>query len=191
MRMVRVTAAVAASVALLAGCSRGEQANETLPSSSTSTSAEPSETTPALPPIGPADFPMPVEARKKTEAGAEAFLDYYIAVEARSDEGEPIRQISSECAVCRYVADQKDADLAKGYQSSGGDGPTTVIESIVQGDQANVIFSTSASEVSVVDANGLPVPDRGDPAVTSLELDAFMVWDVGRTTWLMTEFAQR
>ena len=190
MRRVAVAAAAVVGIAVLAGCSDGEQANETLPSTSV-TAAEPSETTPALPPMGPADFPMPVEAREMTEAGAEAFLDYYLAVEARSTEGEPIRQLSRECSVCRRVAEQRDADAQAGNSSSGGDYTISIVESIVQGDQSNVIFTVNSTAVTIVDSNGTPIPDRGHGAIIDRSLDAFMVWDAPRSTWLMTEFAQR
>jgi len=185
------TALVAALIGVLAGCSDGERANQTLPSTSTDGSAEPSETTPSLPPIGPADFPMPVEAREKTEAGAEAFLDYYLAVEHRSTDGEALRQLSRNCQVCSSVADQKDADLQAGYTASGGEGPIEIIESVVQGDQANVIFKATASAVVVVDGDGNAVPERGNPGVTDRELDAFMLWSPVKASWLMTEFAGR
>jgi len=188
MRTLRVAAAVVASVAVLAGCSSGEQANETLPSSSTSASAEPTAT---LPPIGPADFPMPVEAREKTKAGAEAFLDYYFAVRERTTEGESIRELIRGCQVCNFLADQRDSDSASGYVSTGGESSITVLDSFVQDDKANVIFTITAAPVTVVDAAGAPVPDRGDPGTTNQELDSFMVWDDARVTWLMTEFGAR
>ena len=57
---------------LLGGCSEKQEANDTLPSASAA------ETTEALPEVGPADFPVPDEARTKDAAGAEAFLRYYI-----------------------------------------------------------------------------------------------------------------
>ena len=191
MRRVAVAAAAVMGAVVLAGCSDGEQANETLPSASTSGSAEPSETTPSLPPIGPADFPMPAEAREKTEAGAEAFLDYYLAVEARSTDGEPIRQLSRNCAVCSAVADQRDADLDAGYTAQRGDYSITVIESFVRDDQANVIYTITAGGVRIFDPTGAPVPGRGSDAVSNLELDAFMAWDPDQRTWLMTESAVR
>ncbi len=57
---------------LLSGCSEKHEANDTLPSTSAA------ETTEALPALGPADFPVPDEARTKDAAGAEAFLRYWI-----------------------------------------------------------------------------------------------------------------
>jgi len=58
--------------ALLGGCSEKHEANDTLPSPSAA------ETTEALPALGPADFPVPDEARTKDAAGAEAFLRYFV-----------------------------------------------------------------------------------------------------------------
>ena len=190
MRLGAMAAAAVVGVVVLAGCSDGEQANDTLPSTSTS-APEPSETTPALPPMGPADFPMPAEAREMTEAGAEAFLDYYLAVEARSTDGEPIRQLSQNCQVCVSVADQRDADRQAGYVSSGGGFSITVVESFVKGDQANVIFTATSGAITVVDTDGAPVPGRGRDPIVGRSLDAFMVWNAPRSTWLMTEIAQR
>ena len=63
---------VVVGTTLLTGCSEKQGANETLPSSSAA------ETSDALPEIGPADFPVPDEARTKDAAGAEAFLRYWI-----------------------------------------------------------------------------------------------------------------
>jgi len=190
MRVVAVAAAAVVGIAVLAGCSDGEQANDTLPSSST-TATEPSETTPALPPMGPADFPMPVEAREMTEAGAEAFLEYYYALEARTTKGEPLRQLSRNCQVCNYLADQRDADSQAGYVSHRGAYSITIIESIVQGDQANVIYKANVDAITIVGADGQPIPGRGNDAVVDLEFDAFMVWEPARATWLMTESAAR
>ncbi|MCW2579144.1 MAG: uncharacterized protein JWR82_745, partial [Blastococcus sp.] len=55
-----------AGALLLSGCSEKQEANDTLPSTSASPSTE------ALPEVGPADFPVPDEARTKDAAGAEA-----------------------------------------------------------------------------------------------------------------------
>src|SRR6478672_11706511 len=49
--------------ALLSGCSEKVEASDTLPSSSAA------KTTDALAPMGPADFPVPAEARTKDAAG--------------------------------------------------------------------------------------------------------------------------
>src|SRR5918993_1524107 len=66
--------------AVLTGCSEKQEANTTLPSTSAA------ETTEALPELGPADFPVPDEARTKDAAGAEAFLRYYIGLINRTSD---------------------------------------------------------------------------------------------------------
>ena len=63
---------VVIGTALLSGCSEKHEANDTLPPPSAA------ETTEALPKLGPADFPVPDEARTKDAAGAEAFLRYFV-----------------------------------------------------------------------------------------------------------------
>src|SRR5215212_529757 len=60
-----------ALLALTTGCtSDTEQPSAELPPAS-STAAQ---STPDLPPLGPAEFPVPDEARRQDEAGAEAFF---------------------------------------------------------------------------------------------------------------------
>jgi hypothetical protein len=76
-RLRRTVIGVVIGAALLSGCSDKQEANETLPP----TSASP--TTEALPEIGPADFPVPDEARTKDAAGAEAFMRYYLELSDR------------------------------------------------------------------------------------------------------------
>jgi len=66
---LRLVAGLAAGVALLGGCSEKQEASDTLPNAG---AAEPSEA--ELPPLGPADLPMPDEARTKDAAGAVAFV---------------------------------------------------------------------------------------------------------------------
>ena len=80
MRRVRLAVTGLVAVAALAGCSGSEEASQTLPATSR-TSASPSAT---LPPLGPADFPVPAEARQQTAAGATAFIDYYLGLMNRS-----------------------------------------------------------------------------------------------------------
>src|SRR4051794_41324347 len=71
---LRLVAGLAVAMALVGGCSSKHEANDTLPSAS-ETSA-----TPSLEPLGPADLPMPDDARSQDAAGAEAFVRYYMAV---------------------------------------------------------------------------------------------------------------
>src|SRR5215204_764359 len=68
----RAAAGLVVVTALVGGCSEKQEANATLPSTSAA------ETTEALPEVGPADFPVPDEARTKDATGADAFARYYI-----------------------------------------------------------------------------------------------------------------
>src|SRR5829696_4256686 len=113
----RGMAAVVVGAALLTGCSEKQEASETLPSSSAA------ETSEELPEIGPADFPVPDEARTKDAAGAEAFLRYYIDLSNRQQvllDGEPIRQLGPECPECLRIAKNFDDVAAAGQRYEGG-----------------------------------------------------------------------
>src|SRR5919112_63388 len=69
--------------------------------------ASPSATEAALPPLGPPDLPMPVEARTQDAAGAEAFVRYYIDLINRTStvmDAAPLREFSHSCADCNRIA---------------------------------------------------------------------------------------
>lgn len=71
--LVRTTlGCVLAGSVLLTGCAEKQEASTSLPTTA------PAPTTEALPPLGPADMPMPAEAREQTVDGAEAFTEYYV-----------------------------------------------------------------------------------------------------------------
>ena len=104
--------------ALLSGCSEKQEANDTLPSASAA------PTTEALPPVGPADFPVPEEARTKDAAGAEAFLRYWIDLLNRQraiPAGQPLRDLGPECQECLRIAQNYDEVAAVGQRYDGGD----------------------------------------------------------------------
>ena len=83
----------------------------TLPSTSAAATTE------ALPPVGPADFPVPDEARTKDAAGAEAFLRYWIDLLNRQQAipaGQPLRDLGPECHECLRIARNYDEAAACG-----------------------------------------------------------------------------
>ena len=81
---LRVVAAATVAAAVLSGCSERQEANDTLPTAT----GEPTPTAEELPPLGPADFPMPGEAREKTPEGAVEFTRYYVSlIEYVADRG--------------------------------------------------------------------------------------------------------
>src|SRR5689334_3389782 len=113
---LRVLACLAAVMVLASGCSHTPEPKAATPT----TTAKPS---PTLPPLGPADFPEPAEARQKTEAGVIAFARYYIELTNRaalSLDSAPIRELSRECAECDQLAASFEADRAAGYRYEGG-----------------------------------------------------------------------
>jgi hypothetical protein len=104
--------------ALLTGCSDATEANDTLPSTSSA------PTTEALPEVGPADFPVPDEARTKDAAGAEAFVRYYVDLLNRQQDmttGEPLRELGPDCQTCLRIAQELDEAAAAQQRYEGGD----------------------------------------------------------------------
>jgi hypothetical protein len=186
MRLVRGAAAAAVGIAVLAGCSDGGTANETLPPTST-TAAETSE---SLPPLGPADFPVPDEARNKTQAGAAAFAQYYIELSnflLPSLESSPLRELSLDCDVCTQLADGYDADRTAGYTYSGGEltirsaGKATLV-----GDAAEIAFIVDQAAVGVADSSGTAVPGKSSDAY-ALTGGVSLQWENRRKTWLVAQ----
>src|SRR5689334_7494034 len=113
----RLVACALALPLLLAGCSAKHQASESLPRTPEATASK------TLPSLGPADFPVPVEARAKTAAGASAFARYYIELANHllsNLDSEPLRELSRNCATCDSLADGYDANKQAGYHYEGG-----------------------------------------------------------------------
>jgi hypothetical protein len=181
---VRLVAGLAVVAALLSGCSEKQPANETLPS------ASPAETTPELPPLGPEDMPMPDEARTQDAAGAEAFVRYYIGLINRTSDvmdAESLRALSDGCRQCDRIADGTEQDASLGYRYEGGQ--LTVIafgEPSVSDSTSEMVIRVDQAPLTVVDASGAPVPNRGSGAFAGLSGGAALRWDAGRQTWLVT-----
>jgi hypothetical protein len=142
--------------ALLAGCSEKQEANDTLPSPSAA------ETTEELPAVGPADFPVPDEARTKDAAGAEAFLRYYIELINRQQgslDGEPLRDLGPKCQECLRVARNFDEVAATGQRYEGGEITLNeVTPPDLDVDRATINFGARQEAVQIIDADGNVVP---------------------------------
>ncbi|PWW21786.1 hypothetical protein JD79_00927 [Geodermatophilus normandii] len=185
-RAARTAAALVVATAALAGCSEAEPASETLPS----TSAQAAPTTEALPPLGPADFPMPPEARQKTPAGAVEFTRYYMALGNHIATGpldpEPLLELSNGCNTCQMVVDSYAADRTAGYMY--GPSTYTFAESgpaMIEGDTAAVGFIYAESALTVYRPNGEVVQERSAAATGTLQSGAQLTWDAERVTWLV------
>jgi hypothetical protein len=177
-----VVAGLLLATALLSGCSGTTEANDTLPS------ASPAPTTEALPPIGPADFPVPDEARTKDAAGAEAFVRYYIELLNRQQAlpaGQPLRDLSSECATCERIARAFDDAAAAGHVYNGGELTLKdVLEPQLDGDTASLIFWVQVEALSLRDPAGGLVPDGQHGLITDAGSGMNLVWSEEDRSWL-------
>jgi hypothetical protein len=182
---VRLTVLVVAAVALATGCSaEAKQPSAELPPAS-SAAAEP---TPELPPLGPEDFPVPDEARTKDEAGAEAFLRYYIDLLNRQiavPAGQPLRELGPECNECQRIARQFDEAAEKGHGYIGGritiDGDFGTAETQ---EGVNLSFFARITAGRVEDDSGTPV-DGTAFAAERLPSAALLTWSPTQQGWLV------
>jgi hypothetical protein len=185
MRLVRVTAAATLGLGLLAGCSDGGTASQTLPSASSS----PASTSAALLPLGPPDMPMPDEAREQTAAGAEAFLRYYIDIlNYTQSELTPtyVRDLSEQCATCNAFADGVDGYVHQGYRLSGGRiALTSASNAVLKGDEAE--FSVALTQQPLTVTNEAADVVETAPESSFPASGASLSWDAAQSSWLMTE----
>ncbi|WP_091062824.1 hypothetical protein [Klenkia brasiliensis] len=172
---------------VLAGCSDPQPANDTLPTA-VSTSASPS-----LEPLGPADFPVPDEAREQTQAGAEAMARYYLdlldqtkaAVGRGALDVEPLRSLATECETCDQVVDGFVNADSMGYTYEGGDlADPTFGSAAVAGASADLAFSVQQAAARVLDQSGAEV--RSSPDVL-LRGGVVFRWDSVREAWIATQ----
>jgi hypothetical protein len=170
---------------LLSGCSEKVEANDTLPSTSASPSTE------SLPPVGPADFPVPDEARTKDAAGAEAFLRYWIDLLNRQraiPAGQPIRDLAPDCDECLRIARNYDDAAAAGNKYVGGELTLNDLATpLLESDQAVISFGVRREPVSLVDSNGGALEAKPDPA-TDLSSGITLVWSDRDESWTVTGF---
>ncbi|HEY4625409.1 MAG TPA: DUF6318 family protein [Blastococcus sp.] len=178
----RWLAFIAVGAVLLSGCSKKQEANDTLPSPSAA------ETTPELPPLGPDDMPMPAEARTQDAAGAEAFVRYYIALINRTStimDAKPLRDLSDGCADCNRIADATEQAEAAGRDYVGGQ--MTILQvgrPLVRGDKAELALRVDQAEFVVLDPSGRPT-EGGSEAFSNVAGGATLRWDGTRQTWLV------
>jgi hypothetical protein len=179
-----VAAGLIVGTTLVTGCSAKVEANDTLPSTSAA------KTTQALSPMGPADFPVPAEARTKDAAGARAFLDYWVALLNRQQAipaGQPIRDLGRDCNECLRIARVYDESAAVGRSYEGGRLAVVNLASpIVEGDETTVSFTASEEATRLVDASGATVQsvDGADDLSSGVHLS----WSDKSQCWLVTAF---
>jgi hypothetical protein len=189
MRLVRAAAALIASVGVLTACSDGGTPSETLPSTSASGSAEPSET---LKPLGPPDMPMPVEAREQTATGAEAFIRYYMALYTAAQASmDPsyMSQLSQDCETCDRIIEEIHSDGSAGYKYQGGQISVAYVDAAEPDDsRAELVFSVTQAPLNVVDAKGLPIADLVFPERKSPGCGAILGWSQAINSWILNQW---
>ncbi|WP_324273627.1 hypothetical protein [Blastococcus brunescens] len=177
-------AGVLVGTALLTGCSEKQEANDTLPSSSAA------ETSEALPQLGPADFPVPDEARTKDAAGAEAFLRYWIELidhQRAIPAGQPLRDLGLECDECLRIAKVYDDAAAEGQRFEGGELTLNDVPSpVLNGDVATINFGAAQSALALVDRNGVVL--EGLSAEANLPSGITLSWSPDDKVWRATGF---
>jgi len=187
MRLRRTTAAVVVGIAVLAGCSNGETANETLPPATPSAAP----TSEAPPPLGPTDFPVPPEARIESLTGATAFVDYYVTLMDRAQTrltSEGLRELSSDCKSCIVFADGIDSYSSQGYRVEGGGIQLKgASDPVMINRRAEFSISVQQTMMKVLDPTGNPVGDLSTPDAAYPASGAAVVWSSTTSSWLMAE----
>jgi hypothetical protein len=175
-------AGLVVAATLMTGCSEKQQANETLPSPSAA------ETSESLPQVGPADFPVPDEARTKDAAGAEAFLRYWIDLlnhQRQVLEGQPLRDLGPECRDCVRIANNLDEVKAAGHRYAGGElSLNDVTQPQLTEGTASINFGLRQEAVRLVDATGSPV-DEGLAIQANLSSGVTLAWSARDKSWLV------
>jgi hypothetical protein len=183
---IGLLACLLATGAVLGGCSEAQKANDTLPSTSAATPTEEE-----LPPLGPADLPVPAEAREKTPEGAVEFVRYYVTltkhVSENSQDSEPLLQLSEDCRTCIRIAQSIEADRAANYTYREyvfrfeEYGPA-----LVAGDTAQVGFLYVQGPITVLDQAGQVVTDRSAAKAQELQSGAVLLWRQDLESWVVT-----
>jgi hypothetical protein len=174
----------------LAGCAEKHEASTTLPPVSDAAAAT-SSSAAAVPAVGPADFPVPMEARQHTPAGVQAFTRYYIELinhQLASLDSTPLRELSRNCSTCTALANSYDRDRAAGHKYEGGLISVASLGSAgVDGDIGETSFDLRQQAVTVRDASGAPIPTLASAGV-ALGGGVRLRWEDRRSTWLMIQF---
>jgi hypothetical protein len=168
--------------ALLTGCSEPTEANDTLPSTSSASTTE------ALPEVGPADFPVPDEARTKDAAGAEAFLRYYIDLinqQRQIPTGQALRDLGPECQGCLRIARNYDEAAEAGIRYQGGQlSLNDVTTPRLEGNKASMSFGIRQEAAQRLDSSGALI-DTGVPELPNVISGATLTYSEDDGTWLV------
>jgi len=176
--------AVVAAVGLgLTGCSDPGTPSDTLPTAA-STSAEPT-----LEPLGPADFPVPPEAREQTEDGAVAAAKYYLELSFRTTQTLDttwLQRLSQDCENCAADVTSYDQDRAAGTRYEGGDATVAAfLDESIDGGAVSVGVAVQRAAFRAVGPDGQVLVGR-DVAAQQLSGGLTLSWDPIQDAWLTT-----
>ncbi|MGR7026319.1 hypothetical protein [Geodermatophilus sp. URMC 62] len=183
---IRLTAAaVALGTTLLTGCGGGDETpSQTLPS------ATAAPTTEALPVVGPADFPVPPEARTQDAAGAEAFLRYWIDLidhQRAIPAGQPLRDLGPDCGECQRIARNYDEAAASGNRYVGGELTLNdVPPPVMAADTVYISYGIRQESVQAVDSAGALIDSQ--PSAPNVFGGINLTWSTAHQTWVVTSF---
>ncbi|WP_336405505.1 DUF6318 family protein [Klenkia sesuvii] len=169
----------------LTGCSDPGTPSDTLPTAA-STSAEPT-----LEPLGPADFPVPPEAREQTEAGAAAFVRYYIQLinRAQSDlDVQYLDSFSQGCETCAVLSQGLRSLAEQNFTVQGGAiSIVSIAPPTLDGAQAEFVVSLAQDEFTVLDAAGAVQQALSAPAAEFPASGGLTEWSPQTSSWQMTQ----
>src|SRR4051794_29387616 len=138
-------------------------------------------------------MPMPAEARTQDAAGAEAFVRYYIALINRTSavmDAAPLRDLSRGCEDCdRIAANTEQAALAGEDYEGGTISVTELTPPLVTDARAEMAIRIDQAALTILDASGAPITDRGSPAYPGIPGSAAAEWDGERKSWLMSSLS--
>ncbi|KQS60642.1 hypothetical protein ASG36_07080 [Geodermatophilus sp. Leaf369] len=185
MRVGSVLAVGAVLALLLSGCSRGQEANQTLPTASSSASAEAT-----LEPLGPPDLPMPAEAREQTPTGAEAFIQYYMDIynlALRDLDPTFMDQFSQGCETCDELILNLREDAESGLNYQGGLVALNYVDATIIDERSEAAFTLNQEALTVIDSTGSEQTDLSGPPA-SLNCGAILNWSSSSQSWLFTQW---
>jgi hypothetical protein len=187
-KLVLLILLVVAAAAPLTACSAEaeHQPSAELPPASSS-SAEP---TPELPPLGPKDFPVPDEARTQDEAGAEAYLRYFVGLLNRQQaipSGQALRALSQDCQECQAIAQRLDQAATNRWRLEGGALHIVGEPGIsVVGSEARLSFFARTEAGRVYGSDGTELTDEAITEQRRISSSLTLKWSRDRRAWVPT-----
>lgn len=167
---------------VLAGCDSADDPVVTPTPSPSLSSSSPSQSPSPSPSVTESGPQVPAAAREKTDAGAEAFITYYIEQSARAwmvPDGSVLDGLStSSCITCRNLQ-QKARDLERDKQKYKSTPIRVDKTKIFSSTSSRVVVDLQLTEmpVDLVDAKGTVVEHYPRNKITRA---AALVWQEGR-----------